>query len=116
MTQRPRLVLCKSIALVRTPVLSIVLVVACARAEAGRNDPDPSMSRRTGTVTETDRKAEVTPELAQRAQKLLEENADAPIGTEIPFTLGEKRYIGRIEQHVNAEKGEHKGVTIYVAP
>jgi hypothetical protein len=93
----------------------VILALACTRAEARRNE-DPPAAKRAGTVTETDRKAEVTPELAERAQKILEAHADAPVGTEIPFTHGGKRYIARIEQHDNAEKGAHKGVTIYIAP
>ncbi|HEX6272805.1 MAG TPA: hypothetical protein VFZ53_07195 [Polyangiaceae bacterium] len=101
---------------VKAPILCTLLTLACARAEAGRDDTTPPAPTRSGSVTETDRKAEVTPELAERAQRILDEHADAPVGTEIPFTLGGKRYIGRIEEHADAEKGEHKGVTVYHAP
>ena len=101
---------------VRFRVLCAVLVFACSRAEAGDNATNPSAAKNAGDVSETDRKAEVTPEIAERAKKILEQHAGAPIGTEIPFTLGGKRYIARIEKHEDAEKGEHKGVTVYLPP
>ena len=100
----------------RFHVLCTVFVIGCSRAEAGDSATNPSAAKNAGEVSETDRKAEVTPEIAEHAQKILEQHAGAPIGTEIPLTLGGKRYIARIEKHEDSEKGEHRGVTVYLAP
>jgi hypothetical protein len=68
------------------------------------------------------RKAEVTPELARKAEEILRENEAAGLGTEIPFVFDGRRYVARIEEHDNPSgepgrpQGKHKGLTVYVAP
>jgi hypothetical protein len=93
-----------------------LLALSCSRGEAASNGAKEPAPARGGTVDETDRKAETTPEIIAEAEKILERNADEPVGTEIPFTLNGRRYVARIEQHESPEKGEHKGVTVYHAP
>src|SRR5262245_29546012 len=39
---------------------------------------------------------ETTPEIVQRAKEILDTNAGAPIGTEVPFEIGDRAYVGRI--------------------
>jgi hypothetical protein len=93
------------------------LFLGCSRAEANaRAEPKTVQARESG------RKAEVTPALAKKAEELLLEHADAAIGSEYPFTLDGRRYVGRIEEHDNATgeadrpAGKHKGVTVYEQP
>jgi hypothetical protein len=67
------------------------------------------------------KKAEVTPELAEKARALLEEQPDAALGTTVRFRLNGKDYVARFEEHENTEgdpkrpPGKHKGVTVYEA-
>jgi hypothetical protein len=108
----------------RPLVMLAVLVFGCSRADGsersatGRNDAP----RTPAALEETARKAETSPEVVARAEKILAEHGDAPVGTEIPFTLNGKRYVARVEIHDNADAspgrppGEHKGITVYVAP
>jgi hypothetical protein len=56
---------------------------------------------------------EVTPELQQKAVDILRDNAGAPLGTEVSFEVGLTHYVGRIEQHWDAARGPHPGVTLY---
>jgi hypothetical protein len=64
-------------------------------------------------------KGEVTGALERKANAVLEEHGDRPVGTEVPFELDGRRYVARIEQHYHepgsAEGpwGPHKGVTLY---
>lgn len=107
----------------RITTASWLLVLGCSRAEGShRGDVKPPVEQNvTQRVTETSEKAEVTPELAERAQRILEEHAEDPVGTEVPFSLNGRAYVARIEMHDNPEgspdrpQGEHKGVTVYVA-
>jgi hypothetical protein len=96
-------------------LLSFVLLLGCSReAEANAGGK--------AAPGQLERKAEVTPALAQKAEELLKENADAAIGSRIPFSLDGRRYIARIEEHENfagepeRPPGKHKGVTVYEAP
>ena len=66
------------------------------------------------------REGEVSAALLAKANEVLEQNADKPVGTEVPFELEGRRYVARIEQHYRepdsvppGPKGEHKGVTLY---
>jgi hypothetical protein len=93
------------------------LLLGCSRAEANRGAAGKALA-----PFEGGRKAEVTPALAQKAEELLREHADAAIGSEYRFTLDGQRYVGRIEEHDNptgeADRpaGKHKGVTVYELP
>ena len=101
----------------------LLLVAGCTRSEAQR-DPSrgESTARERPALTETRQKAPVTPEIVERSEKILAEHADSPVGTEIPFTLSGRRYVARVEMHDNQDAspdrppGEHKGITVYVAP
>ena len=100
-----------------------VLIVGCSRAEVsergrvGRDDAP----RTPAALKETGRKAETSPEVVERAERILAEHGDAPVGTEIPFVLNGTRYVARVEIHDNPgaspgrPPGEHKGITVYVA-
>ena len=89
-------------------VLCIPLAVGCELAGGTASVP-------------SGRKAEPTPEIIAKAESLLKENADAKVGTEIPFRLNGKRYVGRVEEHDNPSgepgrpAGKHKGITVYVS-
>jgi hypothetical protein len=116
--------------------LLVSIGVGCSRATAseqrGVNESNQSATEGKGTqrgtrgkqevTSPTQRKAEVTPALARKAEEILRKNEDAPLGTEIPFTLDGQRYVARFEEHDNPEgdpgrpAGKHKGVTVYVSP
>jgi hypothetical protein len=61
----------------------------------------------------------VSSALAQRAEAILLENREKPVGTTISFTQSGRRYLARIEMHDNPENnparppGRHKGITVY---
>jgi hypothetical protein len=61
---------------------------------------------------------ELTRPLVLEAERILEQRADDPIGTEIPFEHQGQRYVARIETHyhpVGGPKrpwGPHRGVTL----
>jgi hypothetical protein len=63
--------------------------------------------------------AEVTPELARAARQVLEENSDAPLGSEFSLEYAGERYVARIEEHYHEPGGSkrpyghHRGVTLY---
>jgi hypothetical protein len=63
--------------------------------------------------------SEVTPALARAAQRLLEQHADAPFGSEYSLEYAGKRYVARIEEHYHEPGGpdrpygHHRGVTLY---
>lgn len=65
-------------------------------------------------------KAVTTPDVVAKAEELLRENANAAIGTTIPFRLNGRGHVARIEEHDNPERepgrpfGKHKGVTVYL--
>jgi hypothetical protein len=98
--------------------LVIALVIACSRS----NEPlgRSAQAQTKGVASPTERKAEVTPALARKAEEILRANEGAAIGTEIPFSLDGRRYLARFEEHDNPEgdpdrpAGRHKGVTVYV--
>ena len=83
-----------------------------AQANEAQQPTQPGLEAREEPQGEL-RLAMVTPELTRKSAAVLEQHADAPLGTEIPFTLDGKEYVGRLETHVNEEKGEHKGLTVY---
>jgi hypothetical protein len=92
-----------------------------APSRAARKSTQASIERTTYSPDfDTAReKPEVTPELAAKAQQLLREHGEKPIGTAIPFVQAGKRYTARIEEHENLEgdpsrpPGKHKGITVY---
>jgi hypothetical protein len=57
--------------------------------------------------------ADLTPELIAASKKLLKEHQDSPIGTEFVLHLHGEEYLVRIERHEDAERGKHKGVSVY---
>lgn len=67
------------------------------------------------------RKAETTPAVIEKAESLLKQNPDAAIGSEYPFELDGRRYVGRVEEHDNPSgepgrpQGKHRGITVYEA-
>ena len=67
------------------------------------------------------RSDETTPEVAQRAREILDANDRAPFGTEVPFEVDGRSYVGRIEEHYHEPGGSrrpwgrHRGVTVYRA-
>lgn len=62
---------------------------------------------------------EVTPALARKAEQLLEAHHDDPIGTEVRFHVGGRKYLARVEQHYHPEGGPqkpwgpHKGISLF---
>jgi hypothetical protein len=100
---------------------------ACSRsrshpAGAAAGDPELALA---GLATQGARKPlrdeEITPEIERRAKEILDAHTDAPVGTEIPFEVGDHSYVGRIEEHYNEPGGprrpwgRHPGVTVYHA-
>jgi hypothetical protein len=67
------------------------------------------------------KKAEISPEIAKKAEEILHAHPEGALGSEYPFTLDSKRYVGRIEEHDNPAgepgrpPGKHRGVTVYSA-
>jgi hypothetical protein len=89
-----------------------------ARLEPSGPSSPPGVAISTGT-SESDVKLrrlddnEVTPALAQKSATLLDDNAGAPLGTEIRFELEGRQYLARIEKHWDESRGPHNGVTLY---
>jgi hypothetical protein len=85
---------------------AVVLAVACHQAPTGASQR---------------KMAEVTPEIAAKAEEILRANPNAKYDSEFPFTLAGRRYVARIEVHDNPDgdvrrpQGQHKGVTVYSA-
>jgi hypothetical protein len=67
------------------------------------------------------RPEETTPAIEQRAKEILDDHRDVPIGTEVPFEISGRPYVGRIEEHYHEPGGperpwgRHRGVTVYRA-
>lgn len=105
-------------------LLCSLAVSACTRANAndkaqrGADEAKQAESSSKHGNLRRLREEELTPELMRVSERLLEQHANAPIGTEIPFSHGSRRYVARIEQHENANNdpdrppGKHKGVTL----
>jgi hypothetical protein len=57
--------------------------------------------------------------LVREAQRIIHEHHRAPIGTEIPFVVHGRPYVGRIERHYHPEGGPrkpwgpHKGCSLF---
>ena len=103
-------------------VLFVGFTASCARTEARREQTrHEEASHERPASPEARRKAPTTPEIVERAEKILAENEGAPIGTEIAFTLNGRRYVARVETHDNPDAtpdrplGQHRGFTVYVA-
>jgi hypothetical protein len=64
---------------------------------------------------------EMSSEIARRAREILDANSDSAYGTEVPFEVDGRSYIGRIEEHYHEPGGpkkpwgRHRGVTVYHA-
>jgi hypothetical protein len=99
-------------------VLFAVVSLGCSK-DVGANAQGQSAVASSVPNPGIGKKAEVTPELSEKARSILEEQPDAPLGTTVPFSLDGKDYIARFEEHENAEgdpdrpPGKHKGVTVY---
>ena len=99
------------------------LLGACSQNGDARSNETAMETRlpRRGDSTEETRlpQSEVTPELAQAAQQLLEKHTDAPLGSEFTLEYAGKRYVARIEEHYHEPGGpdrpygQHRGVTLY---
>ncbi len=66
------------------------------------------------------RPGEMRPDLARKADEVLEAHGAQAIGTEVPFERNGRRYVARIEEHYRdpadgaaGPTGAHKGVTLY---
>jgi len=58
---------------------------------------------------------EVTAELRAKAVDVLEKYSAEPLGTEVPIESGGHHYVARLEQHWDAQRGPHRGVTLYTS-
>jgi hypothetical protein len=64
--------------------------------------------------------SEVTPALTAQAKQILTDHGRDPIGTEVPFELEGKQYLGVIELHYHEPGGPlkpwgaHHGVSLFV--
>jgi hypothetical protein len=107
----------RSVVVVACVLSGAWLGASCARSDEGRDGPALVASAEASALGE---KAEVTPELAKKAEEILNANPGAELGTTVRFELDGKAYIGRFEEHDNPEgepgrpAGKHKGVTVYV--
>ena len=111
----------------------LVAVSACSRPRSPQAGPAPQASAALakpprlamgGPVSSGLRHIradEATPEVAQRAREILDANQNAPYGTEVPFEVDGRSYVGRIEEHYHEPGGprrpwgRHRGVTVYLA-
>ena len=87
--------------------------VASVSNDPDNNDPVLGVERAEPTQATDLQPASVSPELTDKSAQLLEQHSNKRVGTEIPFTLNGRRYIGRIEMHEGPVKGKHKGLTAY---
>jgi hypothetical protein len=107
-----------------------LVVAACAREkspQAGAVPPKaakpfrPTVAGPTNPALRLLRGDETTPEVAQRAREILDANQGAAYGTEVPFEVDGRSYVGRIEEHYHEPGGprrpwgRHRGVTVYRA-
>ena len=102
-------------------------ISACTRANAnGKPERTSAEQRETARSSGESglrplKQEELSEDLMRVSERLLERHADEPIGTEVPFSHGGRRYVGRIEQHDNTTNdpnrppGKHKGITLLVA-
>jgi hypothetical protein len=106
------------------PIACWLAAGGCTRANAkGTPEGEPSKDNQTARASthgnlRTLRQEELSKELIRVSERILEQHADAPIGTEVPFSHGGRRYVARIEEHHNPNNepgrppGKHKGVTV----
>lgn len=89
------------------------------RDEAARREPAPRSAPPREPELRVLEDGELTPAIQRRAQQILDQHHDRPYGHEVPFELGGRRYVGRIEEHYHPPgsgrepEGEHTGVTVY---
>ena len=97
-----------------------LLVVCAAGYRQASSDtsraPTEAVSQRepAGDLRALDER-EVTPELRAEAVDVLEQHSGEPLGTEVPIESGGRRYVARLEQHWDAQRGPHRGVTLYTS-
>lgn len=66
------------------------------------------------------RPSEVTVAITKEARRIIDANYTKPFGTEIPFQIGGKHYVGRIERHYHPPGGKlhpwgyHHGCSVFV--
>ena len=104
-------------------VLIALLGGACSVGPSERGDaPEPVREQASEPQSAELRRLtddELTPALKRRAEAILEQHADRPIGTEVPFRVEGKPYVARIEEHYHPPGGEqrpyghHKGVSLF---
>ncbi|HLV21680.1 MAG TPA: hypothetical protein VKZ49_12385 [Polyangiaceae bacterium] len=100
------------------------LLTGCSQEDASRRSASkPSLVPPVRSAPATPRRLasdELTPALGDKAEQILQANPDAQLGTEIPFELGGRRYLARIEEHYHPPGGErrpwgpHKGVSLFI--
>jgi hypothetical protein len=105
----------------------VVALGACSRPKPTQPAAIPAKAPRLSTGGPIDpalrhlRSEETTPEIARRARQILDANPSAPFGTEVPFEVDGRSYVGRIEEHYHEPGGprrpwgRHRGVTVYRA-
>jgi hypothetical protein len=70
-------------------------------AETGRAATQPAAAPRLRRL----RGAELNPALVERATEIIRRHHQDPFGTEIPFTIEGRTFVGRIERHYHPEGG-----------
>ena len=113
--------------------LLLVVVSACSRQRSPQAGPEPQASAAPAKPPRLAmggpvspglrhlRSDEGSPEVARRAREILDANQNAPYGTEVPFEVDGRSYVGRIEEHYHEPGGprrpwgRHRGVTVYLA-
>lgn len=74
--------------------------------------PAPRLRRAKGS--------DITPAVAKKARQIINANYKKPFGTEIPFEINGKHYVGRIERHYHPPGGAlhpwgyHHGCSVFV--
>src|SRR5690606_14927553 len=58
--------------------------------------------------------SELTADIIQQASRLLHQNLQKPIGTELPFTSAGVALVGKLEWHYDDRRGKHKGLSVFV--
>jgi hypothetical protein len=53
--------------------------------------------------------------LRAKAVHVLEGHSGEPLGIEVPIESDGRRYVARLEQHWDAQRGPHRGVTLYTS-
>lgn len=96
------------------------MLIVSGSLSSACNTQSAQASDKPSAPTESGRKpAKPTPDVIAAGAKILAKNPDAKVGSEHPFVVDGKHYVGRIEEHDNPANepgrppGKHKGVTVY---